>query len=404
MTETKDIVFDEKSGISVEEQKEILSRINGITDKNRISLSHNIVDVKPGKNPVVNAKKSGSLFPLIVNLSALAILAVGGFLLVSFNGKKDAQVRTGNAVYDITERALIEEIRKDTSQKLASKEMEIASINSRLENVDAELARLYSSNKELTAEQRAAQERLLAMQNAYRGDLAALQDERSQILEDSRSREAKLRAQLEERAREFAAAEQRTTGELDSAIAELDRLTKEQERIAAIDAQLSGALAAAAGFIQNEQYDQAAQTVENMRHLINSVPLYTRSFQSARGFYNQAINSMEAAITQLRKNSGVDSGKESWDLQLKNAELENKITELQKTISAFSSGSSGQALRLSELEADLSSLQSTASELQAEKTDLSQRVSDLQTAISDQEREINLLRSQLSTIRQALQE
>jgi hypothetical protein len=82
MTETKDIVFDEKSGISIEEQKEILSRINGITDKNRISLSHNIVDVKPGKNPVVNAKKSGSLFPLIVNLSALAILAVGGFLLV----------------------------------------------------------------------------------------------------------------------------------------------------------------------------------------------------------------------------------------------------------------------------------------------------------------------------------
>ena len=401
MTETKDIVFDEKSGISVEEQKEILSRINGITDKNRISLSHNIVDVKPGKNPVVNAKKSGSLFPLIVNLSALAILAVGGFLLVSFNGKKDAQVRTGNAVYDITERALIEEIRKDTSQKLASKEMEIASINSRLENVDAELARLYSSNKELTAEQRAAQERLLTMQNAYRGDLAALQDERSQILEDSRSREAKLRAQLEERAREFAAAEQRTTGELDSAIAELDRLTKEQERIAAIDAQLSGALAAAAGFIQNEQYDQAAQTVENMRHLINSVPLYTRSFQSARGFYNQAINSMEAAITQLRKNSGVDSGKESWDLQLENDKLKSDNTKLQNIIN---SNSSEQVRRLNDLEASVDSLQT-------EKAALSQAVSkletinlDLRTANTEQESDIMALKSQLDIIRKAVQE
>ena len=401
MTETKDIVFDEKSGISVEEQKEILSRINGITDKNRISLSHNIVDVKPGKNPVVNAKKSGSLFPLIVNLSALAILAVGGFLLVSFNGKKDAQVRTGNAVYDITERALIEEIRKDTSQKLASKEMEIASINSRLENVDAELARLYSSNKELTAEQRAAQERLLTMQNAYRGDLAALQDERSQILEDSRSREAKLRTQLEERAREFAAAEQRTTGELDSAIAELDRLTKEQERIAAIDAQLSGALAAAAGFIQNEQYDQAAQTVENMRHLINSVPLYTRSFQSARGFYNQAINSMEAAITQLRKNSGVDSGKESWDLQLENDKLKSDNTKLQNIIN---SNSSEQVRRLNDLEASVDSLQT-------EKAALSQAVSkletinlDLRTANTEQESDIMALKSQLDIIRKAVQE
>jgi len=399
---TEDFAFDEKSGISIEEQKEILSKINGITDKRRILLSQNIVDVKPGVNPVVNAKKSGALFPLIVNLAALAILVGGGFLIVSFNGKKDAQVRTGNAVYDITERALIEEIRKDTSQKLASKENEIASINSRLEDVDAELAKLYSSNIELTAEQRAAQERLLAMQNTYRSDLSALQEERSKILEDSRSREAKLKAQLEERSREFAAAQQKTSSELDAASAELDRLTTEQQKMAVVDAQLSGALAAISSYVKNSQFDQAEQTVETFKSFLNNNSLSSlRAFQSRKEFYSQSINFMETIIADARINSGASADKGNHDLQEKNAALEKKVADLQKNID---SDSSTQVRRISELEETLSTVNTKVTELETEKATLTQTVSDLKTVQAEQEQENNLLRSQLTTIRQALQE
>jgi hypothetical protein len=38
MTNNEEINFDEKSGISIEEQQEILSNINSIAEKNRESL------------------------------------------------------------------------------------------------------------------------------------------------------------------------------------------------------------------------------------------------------------------------------------------------------------------------------------------------------------------------------
>jgi len=412
MIETNEVVFDDKAGISVEEQKEILSKINGIAEKNRRALSQSSL----GTKPAINAKKSGAVFPLAVNIASVVILAVGVLLLVSFNGKKDAQVRTGGAVFNLTERALIEEIRKETADKIALKESEIASISSRLEEVDNQLTQLYSSNQELTTEQLAAQQRLLASQLSFRADLSALQEERSRILEDSRSREERLRAQLEERAREFSAAQKRVTGERDSAVSELERLSGEQEKTAALDAQLSGGLAVIADAVQESRYDQALQAVENLRLLNNSA--VTRSFQSRREFYNKAIDSFEAMIAQLRKDSGADSGREHWDLQVKNTQLEDKIVEMQKSIDAFNAGSSGQAARLTELETQLSTLRAANSSLEAasaekdrsissletEKTTLTQTVTELRTANSAQEQEIANLRNQLTIIRQALQE
>jgi len=162
----------------------------------------------------------------------------------------DARVRTGTAVYNITERVLIEEIRRETTEKITAKEMEISLINSRLEEVDSRLMLLYSDNQELSSEQLAARQDLLFMQDTYRAELAVLQEERSQILVDSRSREARLRAQLEERTREFAAAQQRTSSELDFAVGELERMSGEQEVIAAIDAHLAGGLAVVGGMVQ----------------------------------------------------------------------------------------------------------------------------------------------------------
>jgi len=413
MAETKEIVFDEKTGISAEEQKEILAQINRITEKNRLSLSKSVgADTE---KTAVKAKKSGALFPLIVNAAAVAILLGGALLLVSFNGKKDAQVRTGSAVYDLTERALIEEIRKDTAAKIAAKESEIDTISSRLEDVDAQLLQLHSSNQELNAEQRAAQERLRALQNSYRTDLSALQEERSRILEDSRTKEARYRAQLEERAREYAAAQQKTTGELTSAMGELERLSGEQEKAAAMDAQLAGGLAAISALVQNSQYDQASVAVENLRAFNNqSAFSASRSFASRREFYNKAIDSVDAMIEEVRRNIGVDSR----DLLSKNAKLENTVAEMQKTMTAFSLDSSGQARRLVELEESVSSLRTSSSALQTsvaekdraissletERNGLNQTVSDLKTVNAEQEQEIVNLRSQLSIIRQALQE
>jgi len=398
-----DVVFDEESGISVEEQKEILSKINGIAERNRKLLSQT-TQVNNGKI-IINAQKSGAGFPLAVNIAAAGVLLIGIFFMFFFYGKKDSQVRIGKAAYDIAERTLIQEIRKDTSEKIAEKEMEITNITTRLDEVDDELSKLYSSNEELTKEQIATQEKLLALQNSYREELAVLQEERSQILEASRSREARLRAQLDERAREYAAAQQKVSGELDYANSELDRLTTEQERIAAIDAQISGGLASAKEHIKNEQYDQAASVVENLRHFCNTNTLASsRTFQSRRDFYNQSIDFVEAMIIDAQRNSGSSIGSEQFDLQAKNVQQQEKINDLQKTIDTLSKGGSEVNKKIGELQASINDKDDKISALEADKTKSAADITRLQNSINSKDQDITRLRNQLNTIQQALKD
>jgi len=402
----ENIAFDEKSGISLDEQKEILSKINGIAEKNRKLLSQSTQADKDKKgNIVINAKKSGAGFPLAVNIAAAAVLLSGIFLIFFFFQKKDSNVRIGKAAYDITERTLIQEIRKDTSEKIAEKEMEITSITTRLDEVDEELAKLYSSNMQLTKEQIAAQERLLAMQTSFRDELAVLQDEKSQILESSRSREARLRAQLDERTREFAAAQQKVAGELDYATSELDKLTTEQERIAAIDAQVSGGLAAIKDYIKNEQYDQATRTVENLRHFCNNNSLASsRVFQSRRDFYNQSIDFVEAMILDARKNSGSSLGAEQFDLMAKSVQQQEKINELQKTIDTLTKGGSEVTKKIGELQATVNEKDTKISTLETEKTTNTAEINRLNTLNKAQEQEMTRLKRQVDIAQNALKE
>jgi len=350
MTNNDNVFFDEKSGISIDEQKEILSQINGIAEKNKQSLSSGVIN----KNEKVAAKKNSAVFPLAVNAAAIIILLGGALSLFIINGKMDTQVRTGNAVYNLTERALIEEIRRDTADKIAEKESEMESISSRLVQIDDELLQLYSSNQELNAEQRAAQERLLAMQNTFREELAVLQDERSQILEASRSREANLRAVLDQRTREFAAAQQRASNDLESAMLELEKLTAEKDRIEALHALLSGGIAVINERGQGEQTDQ-------------------------------------------------------FELMARNAQLLDKIDEMQKNIDALSSGGSGLTRRVSELQEQVSTLEQTTTEretkisqLETENTNFVSEVTRLRNDNVSKDQQIENLNTQVAAIRQLL--
>jgi hypothetical protein len=49
---------------------------------------------------------------LAVNIAAIVVLCAGAFFLISFNGRMDEQIRTGSAIDLMTERALLEEIRR----------------------------------------------------------------------------------------------------------------------------------------------------------------------------------------------------------------------------------------------------------------------------------------------------
>ncbi|MDR0879054.1 MAG: hypothetical protein LBN21_13490, partial [Treponema sp.] len=72
LTNTEEIVFDPNSGITEDEQREILSEINNITEKNRQSLSAQggAPDTagENSKKQIIHAKKRGTAFPLIINI------------------------------------------------------------------------------------------------------------------------------------------------------------------------------------------------------------------------------------------------------------------------------------------------------------------------------------------------
>lgn len=419
MANNEEVFFDGRpdaasaAGISIEEQKEIISAINGIAEKNRERLSRK-AGGEQGSKTQIKAKKSGAFFPLVVNIGAAVILCAGAFLLISFNGKTDAQVRTGNAVFNLTEKALIDDIRKDTAEKIAVKETEIFSIASRLEEVDVQLALLQSSNQELTSEQLETRQRLLFLQNSYREELALLQDERSRILESSRSREAFLRAQLDERAREYSSYQQRTSTELDSAMRELERLSGEQEKIAALDAQVAGALSSVRGLIKNGKYAQAADAVSQLRnYLSGNSAASTRSFQQRRDYYFQSIDFAETMISLISADGALGNmsgGQEQTELTEKNALLEQTIAGLQKTIDALSSGSSGQAARLKELEETVSTLRFSVSSLESSSAEKDRTILSLENERASltrtnqtQEQEITNLRNQINIIRDLLE-
>jgi hypothetical protein len=407
-----EIIFDAKCGISQEEQQQILADINGIAEKNRRSLSFS------GAKEKIKAKKNNGLFPLAVNCIALVFLAGGFFLLSSVHGREDFILREGSRVYNAAERALINEIRSETLLRITEKENEINQITAKMEEVDVILSELHSANFDLTAEQRLAQENLLLLQADYRQSLSLLLDEHSGILENARAKELALNAQLDERTRQFNIATYEKDSALESARTELERLSKDQDKINVIEAQLTAFITSANEKIRSSQLNDASMLIDNMKQFLDT-PVFQgiRSFNIRRDFYDRSIVLLETLIREIRVNQGekipaaiiqsIESDKTPdkpdnkiaekamKELQVKNSQLEETIVGLNQTIKDISSQGSDTVQRLTELGNANNTLRSLNLALEA-SADLRDQ------AIKELESEKAALESELATLRQAL--
>ncbi|MDR1277140.1 MAG: hypothetical protein LBK02_00145 [Treponema sp.] len=481
--ESGDITFDAGSGISEAEQREILAGINGITEKNRQALS--------GGRPALRARKKGGLFPALVNAAAVLVLGGGFFLLSGLHGKEDVRFRESPAAYNPAERALIDEIRRETASQLEAKEGEISLITSKLTGVDSELQDLQSSvesmmgekeaelrkemgeafalerqrlvdqnlseaaiaermrqfdaeritrmNTELTsyrqrldAERAAAESNLQRLQDEYRASLSTLQAERSQILESSRAREASLHAQLEARTRELNALSERNQAELGSARSELERLSADQEKAAVIEGQLGGYYGTVLNHIRGGRLDEAAAAVQALRDFLAS-PAFTGSpaVQARREIYAASADALDAMIRgSLRAAAGetpfpdTETAAALAGLRDRNAQLEETVAELNRTIAAYSSQGSNLGQRIAETQETAAALRTLNQSLQQQVNDREQtitglrsqsaaqneiiaareaRINELQSANAAQTETISNLNTQLEAIRQALQ-
>ncbi|TVR70731.1 MAG: hypothetical protein EA427_05370 [Spirochaetaceae bacterium] len=300
-------------GISEEDQREIMLEIEKVAGENRIALSEGLFDFK--------ARKNGALFPLLVNLVGVALL-VGGIasLLWLFRTGEQEMLEGGRAVVTAESR-LIEEIRRETEAQLAEKDGEIASIQSLLQEIDAERRALVGNlqeqlaqreaelRRELDVELEAERQRLRALnlseeeiemrlasfaevkerefsqrldqfarqaqaeqerlaqelnerEAEFNRSLTQASQEREELMRESAERLSALQAEFEA---ELAAGQ----AELDEAQAALSRLSREQEREGLLRGQIRGLYQTATVALQQGNHDLARARMRDLRNLLN---------------------------------------------------------------------------------------------------------------------------------------
>ncbi|MDR2102704.1 MAG: hypothetical protein LBP42_01225 [Treponema sp.] len=484
------IVFDTASGISEEEQREILAGIEELTGKGR---------PLPAPEPLkAAAKKRGLLFPLLVNGLALLLLGGGFFALFVFHGQNDVELRENSAELGVTERQLIEEIRKETADQLKEKEREISAMAAKLAGIDtekqnlqaaletkleekerelrrimedefeAERQRLTARNlseaaiaeemrkfdeqrilrlngdlaayrQQLDAEKTASENNFRQLQEEYRNSLTALQNERSQILEASRAREAALYAQAEKRIGELSSLYEQSSAGLNSAREELSRLTREQEQSGLIERQLNGLYIEVNRQIREGLLTEAAGTLGAMQDFLNTPSFqYIRSLQSRKETHLAAIAILSEMLAALQNreeppapvsaampaampadNSAEITAYENTiaELRAENTRLEQTVSDQRKTISAYSSEGTSLSRQLNEFENTIAGLRDQNKTLEQdlrsrnnETADLKSQVVNLQNQallreqnLQSRETEMTALKAQAAAQEQRLQ-
>jgi tetratricopeptide (TPR) repeat protein len=366
-----EFVMDEKSGISKEDQQEILQEIEKVSKQSRIAVTPETMTVA--------AAKKGVLFPLLVNIFAVVLLAGGGFTLYYLFQRGETVMMAEGSAITSAEGRLIEEFKKESEAKLLEKNREISQIQSRLQDIDqqrqdlqanmnakieakeaelrealdAELAaereslrqqgfseqdidqRLQELETQKTAafqqdleifKRQAEEERLQTEQNLqdlrseYEQSLAQANAERQRVLEESMKREAELRSQLDARAEEL---EQETL----QAREELNRLAAQQEKETLAASQLNGFYLRVRNDIQNGNFDQALTDLDSIREYLDDPSVATLpNIMQRREIELFVVDSISNLVTTEMQKTEVDTSSIIASADLLNG-IKNRIIE-----------------------------------------------------------------------------
>jgi chromosome segregation ATPase len=300
-------------GISDEDRREIMLEIEKVAGENRIILTENLFQFKPRKN--------GAAFPVLVNIAGVFLLAAGiaAFLFLFRTGEAEL-IEQGRAVIT-SESILIEEIRRATQEELAAKDAEIASIQTRISEIDAERSALAGNletrvaqreaelRRELEAELEAERQRLRSLNLSEQeielrlASFAEVKErefsqrltqfrretemEQSRLVRELNQREAEYNRSLDEAARQREALQQESSqrlatmqqefeaeraagrAQLDEAQAELNRLAREQEQATFLGGQIRGLFQITADALRQDNHDMARSRLADLRRLLN---------------------------------------------------------------------------------------------------------------------------------------
>jgi len=125
-----------EEGFTQEDKKEIFQQIEKIARKNQINVTPEVFKI--------SSQKSGALFPLVVNLMAIAIIG-GSFLGLSrYFSQKENNITLETNTYFSAEGQLISEVLKESEEKLREKEDEISRIQEELSDISSQQEQLLA--------------------------------------------------------------------------------------------------------------------------------------------------------------------------------------------------------------------------------------------------------------------
>jgi len=312
--EREEFAYDPESGISREDQKEILKEIESVATGSRITVTPEVFAVK--------AARRGILFPVVVNAAAVFVLLGGlGTLYFLFQRGETRLVKEQPGTIT-AEGKLIEELKKDSEAKLLAKNQQISQIQGRLADIEkqrqdlqanmdakvrdreaqlraalaadleAERARLQTQGlsdqdiakrladleakknaesltqldvfrAEAEADRKKSEASLQALAVEYNASLAKANDERQKVLDDSRKREADLQAQLAQKTREVESAKAQAEAALKS-------LQSQKEKEDMVAGQLVGLYAVVKSDISARSYPKALASLQAIRDYVTS--------------------------------------------------------------------------------------------------------------------------------------
>ena len=386
------IVFETSSGISLEEQQEILDGINAASNRNRL-VSEAVV---------TEAKKKDYHFPLLINIVALVILGLGSLLLSLLNSQDVQAIRESSSTLGITERKLILEIREETNALIREKENQINDVLLRYRAAEDEYRTLSESVESLTEAQRRRVSALLLIQDEYRGMLSSLESEKALILEESRLREARLRVRAEKSAEELSQEQSRLT----AAMEELKTLGAEQELVNRAENQMGGFYKTLDNQIRGGRITEAGETLKAMRDFLNA-PAFQgiTALEARKQIHLSAIAALERAIPQSGA-PGEISGANLEELKSQNAALAQRAANLERDINALNSQGSDQTRIISEyisaiqeLEATNEVRQQALNQRDDEIQSLTNEIQSLTMEVAEKDQQVSDLNSSLSSLR-----
>ncbi len=316
-----ELAIGPEAGISPEDRRDVTERIEAVVRENRIRVTPELLAVGSGR--------SGALFPALVNVVAVVVLAGGLALGLIALRRSEADLAGAQGTFKTAEGRLIAELRRQTDELLQSKDGEIQSIQQRLAGVRQERDQILKEiddrvrqkeeelRKALVAEMDTERKRMLAagqsrdevnarisdlqsrrsgeiarevedyrkqlqqewerqlaglrlVQSQYQDALTGLEQERLSISREAQAREQSMRREAAEQAKareELAAQGEQARREAAEAQKALAALSDQTKQEALVSSQILGLYGRVADDVSARRYDGALEKLDSLRRI-----------------------------------------------------------------------------------------------------------------------------------------